>query len=34
MTIERCGHDAIRIMIEVDPDKALGELVRYAQGAR
>jgi hypothetical protein len=34
MTIERCGHDAIRIMIEVDPDKAPGELVRYAQGAR
>ena len=34
MTIERRGRDAIRIMIEVDPDKAPPELVRYAQGAR
>jgi hypothetical protein len=34
MTIERRGRDAIRIMIEVDPDQAPAELARYAQGAR
>jgi hypothetical protein len=34
MTIERRGRDAIRIMIEVDPDKGPAELARYAQGAR
>ncbi len=34
MTVERYGQDAIRIMIEVDPDMAPTELVRDAQGAR